>query len=193
MLLYTRHNHMAELLKTPLAEVRWCKLVGDARPNKFDPSKPPGWSVEIVLDNDNKTHMAWVEAMEAKYEELHGELKKNANWLPISPDKDEPRKRTVAKFKVPQFTRKDGSVSEGPTLFDAKRNPWPHDQLIGNGSKMIIAFDIYAWKGPTGGGMTFQPRMAQVVDLIPYEAKEQPTATNTFDEVPGGYEAEPPF
>lgn len=185
---------MAELLKTPLAEVRWCKLVGPARENKFDPSKPPAWTVEIVLDNDNKTHMAWVEEMEGKYEELHGpDLKKNANWLPIGPDKEEPRKRTVVKFKVPQFTRKDGTTSEGPTLFDSKRNPWPDNQMIGNGSKLIIAFDIYAWKSPSGGGMTFQPRMAQVVDLIPYEAKEQATSTNVFEEVAGGYEVEPLF
>jgi hypothetical protein len=181
---------MAELLKTPLAEVRWCKLVGPARDNKFDPSKPSFWSTDLVLENDNKTHREWVEAMEAKYEELHGDTRKSNNWLPIVPDKDEPQSKSIAKFKLNEFTRKDGTTSEGPTLFDSKRNPWPDTQLIGNGSKLIIAFEIWAWKSPSGGGLSFQPRMAQVVDLIPFQNR---SVNDMFEEVKGGYELEPPF
>lgn len=182
---------MGQLLKTPLAEVRWCKLLGDARANKFDPSKRPEWSVEMVLDNDNKTHMQWVEEMEGQYDTIHGQARKHQHWLPIKPDKEEPRKKTVVRFKVPQFVFKDGRVSEGPTLFDSNKNPWPADKEIGNGSKLIIAFDIYGWSGNTGAGMTFQPRMAQVVDYLPYEGGKK-TGVEAFDVVPGGYVEENP-
>lgn len=180
---------MSALLKTPLVEVRWCKLTGDARPNKFDPSKRPEWSVEIVLDNDNKGHMAWVEEMEGLYDKFHGDKRKHASWLPIKPDKEEPRKKTVARFKLPQFDRRDGGKSEGPTLFDSNKSPWPLGKEIGNGSKMIIGFDIYAWSGSTGAGLTFQPRAAQVVELVEYTAKNA-NPDEAFEVVNGGYVAE---
>ena len=59
-----------ELYVTPLAEVRWCKLVGNARPNTFDPSKPNQWTAELVLDNANKTHSAWLVEMEDQHAPL---------------------------------------------------------------------------------------------------------------------------
>ena len=53
---------------------------------------------------------------------------------------------------------------------------------IGNGSKVIVAFDIYDWDGENGCGMTFQPRAVQVVEFVPYEQVD-PTAG--FDELDG--------
>ena len=81
---------MAQLLFTPLAECRWCKLLGEARENKFDPKKLPNWSVELLLENKNPDHIAWIEAMEGKFTELHGEAKKSNNWIPVKPDKERP-------------------------------------------------------------------------------------------------------
>ena len=178
---------MPKLLVTPLAECRWFKLLGEARENKFDPSKPPTWSVELVLDNDNKTHMAWIEEMESKYKEFHGETKKSNNWFPAKPDPEAPRSRTVVSFKLPMWTRKDGTVSEGPCVFDAARNPWDQKRLVGNGSKVIIGFDIYAWPSRgTGAGLTFQPKQAQVVDLVEYVSEEKKSEC-VFESVPGGF------
>jgi hypothetical protein len=142
-----------ELMRTPVVEVQWCKLLGEARPNKFEPSKPPTWEIEIILDNDNPEHMAWCEEIEGKFEELLPGERKSANWLPIKPDKEQPRKRQSCRMKLKQFTFKDGSL-------------WPEKQLIGNGSKMRIGFEIYAWKGPSGAGLSLQPRAAQVVEWI---------------------------
>ncbi|MCS5692929.1 hypothetical protein NZK33_13185 [Cyanobium sp. FGCU-6] len=53
---------------------------------------------------------------------------------------------------------------------------------IGNGSKVIVAFDIYDWDGENGCGMTFQPRAVQVVEFVPYE---QVDPTDGFDELDG--------
>lgn len=177
---------MPQLLFTPLAECRWCKLLGEARENKFEPTKRPQWSVELVLKNNDPDHIAWIEAMENKFPEVHGDAKKSTNWIPVRPDKEKPRELSVARFALTEFERKDGSKSEGPVVFDSNNNPWNPKKLIGNGSKIVIAFDIYAWKVKTGAGMTFQPRQVQVVEYLAYEADKTP-AVSAFTPVPGGF------
>ena len=155
-------------MRTPVVEVQWCKLLGEPRINKFEPKKPPTWSIEIVLDNSNTEHMAWVEEIENKFDELLPGKKKSAHWCPVKPSKDEPRKKMTCRFKLPQFTFKDGNTSEGPTVFDKDGNLWNQKELIGNGSKMRIGYDIYAWgaDSTTGAGLTLQPRAAQVVEWL---------------------------
>jgi hypothetical protein len=175
-----------DIFKTPLATVRWCKLTGAARPNTFDPSKPDSWSTDLILDNQDKAHMAWLTEMEDQYKAIHGDARMAATAFPWSEGKKEEDKgKTIVKFKLPQFERRDGTKSEGPTLFDAAKNPWDQTKLIGNGSKLIIAFDIYGWKSPSGCGMSFQPKFAQVVEYIEYVDKANPD--ELFGVVPGGF------
>ena len=157
-----------ELKRTPLVEVRWCGLEKEPKKNKFEPSKPATWEVEILLENDNKEHMAWCEEVEALFDELHQGKKKSANWLPIKPDKDEPRKRQVCRMKLKQWIR-DGVSSEGPTVFNDKGLIWDSNTAIGNGSKLVIGYDVFAWKGPSGAGLSLQPRAAQVKEHMAFE------------------------
>lgn len=168
-----------ELRRTPLVEVRWCGLEKEPRKNKFEPSKPATWEVEIVLENSSKEHMAWCEEVEALFEELHPGKRKGANWLPIKPDKDEPRKRQVCRMKLKQWI-KNGVSSEGPTVFDAKGLLWDPAQAIGNGSKMIIGYEVYAWEGVSGAGLSLQPRAAQVVEHIAFEGRAGGTTASDF-------------
>ena len=50
-------------------------------------------------------------------------------------------KSTLWTFKLKRFTRKrDGGFTSGPLVVDSHNNLWNHDFLIGNGSKMIIAY-----------------------------------------------------
>ena len=186
-----------ELMRTPEVEVRWCKLLGEARPNKFEPTKPPTWEIEVLLENDNPDHMAFCEMIEAKFDELHPGEKKSAHWLPIKPDKDEPRKRQSCRLKLKEFTFKDGNKSEGPTIFDEYGKPWPQQQQIGNGSTMRIGFTIYAWKGPSGAGLSLEPRAGQVIKWIAAPDTTQPTSAADFGfetkPAPTGNEAPLPF
>ena len=168
-----------DLMRTPVVEVRWCKLLGEARANKFDPGKLPTWEIEILLDNNNPEHMAWVEEIESKYEELHGDAAKSAHWCPIKPDKEQPRKRMSCRMKLKQFTFKDGNKSEGPTVFNKEGGLWPETQLIGNGSKMRIGFEVWPWKSPSGAGMALQPKAAQVIEWI--AAPESVSRTTASD------------
>ena len=181
-----------ELMRTPVVEVQWCKLLGEPRINKFEPKKPPTWSIDIVLDNSNPEHMAWVEEIENKFDELLPGKKKSAHWCPVKPHKDEPRKKMTCKFKLPQFTFKDGNTSEGPTVFDKEGMRWDEKKLIGNGSKMLIGYDIYAWgaESKTGAGLTLQCRAAQVKEWLAAPDNLRVTATDFgFDSTKAADEA----
>ena len=178
-----------ELIKTPLAEVRWAKLLAPQK--QYDESKPLAWSCELLLPNDSKDTQRFLLEMEDKFTEVHGtSAKKSVHAFPWGPDKEKPKELTVCRFKLPQFTRRDGSASEGPVIYDSRKNPWDGKE-IGNGSKVIIAFDIYGWSGAAGAGMTFQPRAVMVVDLVEYERGKP---DEIFETVEGGYvNSEVPF
>ena len=186
------HFMATELLRTPVLEVRWCQLLGDARDNKFDPTKPPTWQIKAVAPSSNAEAVSCVEALEGKFEELHPGEKKHTHWLPIKPDKEDPTIQLIT-FKLSQFTYKDGNKSEGPVVYDAQGNHWPADKQIGNGSKMRIGFDIYAWKAPTGCGLTFQPRAAQVVEWLAAPITKPTSAADFGFEVAPATESKIPF
>lgn len=141
----------------------------------------------MLLDGRDKNVIAWTEMMEQKFYELHGTTaKKNTYWFNCQPDKDDSAK-LVVKFKLPEFKRDDGTSSAGPTVMDSKRNPWPVSTEIGNGSKAIIAFSIYAWNNKAGAGMTLQPMKMQVVDLVEYTGGALPKDEEVFEEISDGY------
>mgnify|MGYP000935652853 CR=1 FL=1 len=123
----------SELLRTPILEVRWCQLLGDARDNKFDPTKAPTWQIEALAPSNSPEAVSCVELLEGKFEELHPGEKKHTHWLPIKADKENPKTRQSCRFKLPEFTYKDGNKSEGPVVYDAQGNHWPTEKLIGNG------------------------------------------------------------
>ena len=169
------------LPKTPLVEVRWCGLEKEPKRNKFEPDKPRTWEIEILLENDNKEHMAWCEEIEALFDELHQGKKKAANWLPIRPDKEQPRKRQQCRMKLKEWIDKNTQQpSEGPTVFDSKGHKWDSRIAIGNGSKMIVGYDVFAWDGLSGAGLSLQPRAAQVVEHMAYEGNSIGTTASDF-------------
>lgn len=175
-----------ELIKTPLGEVRWCKLLGEAREN-YDKNGFE-WTAEMLLDGQDKNVIEFTMMMEQKFHELHGtQAKKNTYWFNCLPDKEDSSK-LVLKFKLPCFVQKDGSKSEGPIVMDSRRAPWPTNTEIGNGSKVIIAFSIYPWSNKAGAGMTLQPIKMQVVDLVEYSGGSSfPKDEEVFEVIPTGY------
>ena len=81
---------MSELFSTPIAEVRWCKMLGEAEENKFEPTKDPTWSCKLILDPKDTEHMAWMQAAEQHFVEEHGDnAKRHTYWLSIGVDKDD--------------------------------------------------------------------------------------------------------
>jgi hypothetical protein len=91
------------------------------------------------------------------------------------------RDHRSSRVKVPQFQRRHGSLSEGPRIVDQKKQHLD-GAAIGNGSNLVVIFNIYGWDGEKGCGMTFQPRVVQVFEFVPYE---QDDPADGFDELDG--------
>lgn len=182
-------------MKTPIGEVRWFKLNGEPRTNKFDPSKAREWSTELILDNTNHDHAAFLVQLEDQYLVLHGATKKHAHAFPWKPFQDKDKDgnivtdstRTVLRFKTTERMYSNGGVSEGPKIMDSAKAPWNPSKDLANGSKAIIAFEIYAWKAPTGNGLSLQPSAVMVVEYIPFNRTD---VTDLFDPVPTGFVAD---
>ncbi|MEI6032434.1 MAG: hypothetical protein WCQ20_14920 [Synechococcaceae cyanobacterium ELA739] len=164
---------------TPAAPVRWCHLIS-AR-TQLDESKPKAWTCELVLDNNDAKHKAFLAKLDQIFTDTHGTKKKRSDkGQPWKPDKDDPTK-TVVKFKALEFVREDGSKATGPQIIDAKRQAWDGSQ-IGNNSQLIIKFSTYGWERPEGTGLSLQPKAAQVLTFV---AREQDDATDGFEEQDG--------
>lgn len=164
---------------TPAAPVRWCHLI-QAR-TQLDESKPKAWTCELLLDNNDAKHKAFLAKLDQIFTDTHGTKKKRSDkGQPWKPDKDDPTK-TVVKFKALEFVREDGSKATGPQIIDAKRQAWDGSQ-IGNNSQLIIKFSTYGWERPEGTGLSLQPKAAQVLTFVP---REQEDATDGFEEQDG--------
>ena len=144
------------------------------------------YSVELILDDSNPAHKAFLEKLETEFSAEHGAKKKRSpdgkRWAPI---KGQPGK-TKVQFKTRRFENKDGTFSKPPTLVDAKKRPW-NGAEIGNDSEMIISFTIRGWDGEEGCGVTLLPKACQVVSFVPYVDTTGEDAAEGFDEVEGGY------
>ena len=171
--------------QAPLGTVRWCHLVTARK--QYDETKPLAFSTELLLSSAEPATKKFIKDMEAYFIEQHGAKAKRSQYaFPWGADKEQGDALTVVKFKRQQFTDKNtGDPQPGPRIIDSQCNPWD-GSIIGNGSKLLIKFDVYAWEGAAGCGLSFQPLAAQVVDFVPYERAD---AAESFAPVAGGYVA----
>ena len=101
-----------DIFRTPLAAVRWAHLITPR--HQLDKSKPKAWTADLLLPNGDEKAQSFLLAMEDQFIALHGSRKRRAEkGFPWKPDKEKPSEITVVRFKVPQFERRDGSLSEG--------------------------------------------------------------------------------
>lgn len=168
----------SETFYSPKAPVRWAHLINaDEYEGKYS------YSCELVLDNNNSAHKAFLAKLETEFVAQHGAKKsRSAKGEPWRPDKDDATK-TVVRFKANRFSNDDGTYTKGPRMVDAKKQPWD-GQEIGNGSEIIIGFTVYPWNRSEGCGITLQPKAVQVVTLIPREDPGEKVADG-FDEQDG--------
>jgi len=189
----------SETFYSPKAPVRWAHLINaDEYEGKWS------YSCELVLDNANPAHKAFLQRLESEFVALHGAKKpRSSKGTPWKPDKDDASK-TVVRFKANRFENPDGTFSKGPRIVDAKKAPWDGRE-IGNGSVLIIGFTCYPWSRSEGCGISLQPKACQVVEFIPREDLGEQVADG-FEEQEGfsvaaadgyvdefGDDEEPPF
>jgi hypothetical protein len=181
-----------EIIVSPRGEAVWAKVLGE--PVAYE-DNPKAWSVSLLLDPSDPETIAFVERIESVFEEFHGPKSKVAsNGWPFGDEtmKDEkgrpvPTGKVKFNFKRKQETAR-GGVKDGPLVVDSKKNLWPTDMLIGNGSSIKVAFSPWKWEGPSGKGMSLELESVQVLDLEPY-AKDG--GTDLFA-VEDGYVVETP-
>ena len=175
---------------TPVGEFRYFRLLGEPRRNDMDTEKPDYWSTDFVLSAADPSADEFIQMLTEQLEALHGTKKKrHKHAFPWKTAEDEPV--YIFKFKLNQYERRDGTLSSGPRVVDAKKHAWPEDKWVGNGSKGRILFTIYDWDNATSGcGITLQPSAAQILNLVPYNP---PNPADAFEEVEDGFDVTEDF
>jgi hypothetical protein len=174
-----------ELHVSPRGEALWAKVLGE--PVGFE-DNPRAWSVSLVLDPSDPETITFTEKLEAMFQEFHGPKAKVSRYgWPFGDQttKDDkgrevPTGKVEFRFKKKEFTAK-GVAKQPPVIVDAKKNLWPADQLIGNGSKIKVAFSVYPWEMAGAKGMSLELEQLQVLELVSYEASN----TDPFEEEEG--------
>ena len=166
----------SETFYSPKAPVRYAHLItAELYKDKWN------YSVELILDDNNPAHKAFLAKLEAEFVSIHGakrERNKNGEpWSSLGEGK------TRVRFKTRRFENSNGTFSKGPMIVDAKKQLW-NGADIGNGSEMIISFTIRDWNDD-GAGISLLPKACQVVSFVPREDTTGEEAADGFEEQEG--------
>jgi hypothetical protein len=172
---------------TPVMTFKWA-VVFDPR-DALEEGKSREWSITGLMDASDPTTLDFVAHLETEFQTANGAgARVDKNGWPFSEEVDKETGKTTGmiqfKFKRKETSNK-GNLLPPPVIVDAKRQPWPADTLIGNGSTGKVAFDPYGWDSPTARGakgMSLWLNMVQVISLVPYE---RATPEDTFEEEEG--------
>jgi len=87
------------------------------------------------------------------------------------------------KLKASGISKKTNMpFHQRPMLFDAKKNPFPVDKLIGAGSKLKVVFALVGYNSPLiGVGITGRIKAVQVLELV------EPASYNSLLKEEDGY------
>jgi hypothetical protein len=165
-----------ELIVSPRGEALWAKVLGE--PTAFE-DNPKAWSVSLVLDPSDPETIAFTERLEKCFEEFHGpKAKISRNGWPFGEQttKDDkgrqvPTGKIEFRFKRKEMTAK-GKFKDAPVVVDSKKNLWPQEQLIGNGSKIKVAFTPWGWEMAGAKGMSLELEQVQVLELVEYAGRD---------------------
>jgi len=159
---------------SPEVTLEWAKVFGEPTNSKRYPKKQDYWEIDVVLDKNNEKHVQWADWVVAQYKEAHGSRTKATSWNPIKQDKKDDNLLRI-NMRLNQFPLQNGGMSGPPDVFAgegiegfAKGQPWPANVEIGNGSKGIVKFEIYAW-GQKDFGISLQVKAVQVTEYLAFE------------------------
>ncbi len=163
-----------ETLVTPVGDAFWAKVF-EAEPDRFDEDKPASWSIEWAGDQNDKATLALMQTIEGEFTRIHGEgAKPSKNAWPFKEQTDKDGNNTgllCFRFRKNERTKK-GNPLQPPAVYDSRKNPWPSDTLIGNGSKVKVAYSCWGWEDKFGKkGVSLSLEAVQVLDLVAYEQR----------------------
>lgn len=162
------------MLATPVGDAYWTKCF-EPEEDRFDEGKPRSWSISWCGDQSSKEVLSLVQTIEEEFARIHGDgAKPSKNAWPFREQIDKEGRATGLlefRFKKNETTKKGATLS-APAVYDSHKNPWPEGVLIGNGSKVKVAFRAWGWEdkfGKKGVSLSFEG--LQILDLVPYERK----------------------
>jgi hypothetical protein len=161
-----------QMLTTPVGDAYWAKCF-EPEEDRFDEGKPRCWSISWAKDQGDKETLALMQTIEEEFARIHGDgAKPSKNAWPFKEQTDKEGKPTGLmefRFKKNETTKK-GMVLQAPAVYDSHKNLWPAGELIGNGSKVKVAFSAWGWEDKFGKkGVSLSFEALQVLDLVAYE------------------------
>ena len=160
------------MLTTPVGDAYWAKCF-EPEEDRFDEGKPRCWSISWAKDQGDKETLALMQKVVEEFIRIHGDgAKPSKNAWPFKEQNDKEGKATGLmefRFKKNETTKK-GMVLQAPAVYDSHKNLWPAGELIGNGSKVKVAFSAWGWEDKFGKkGVSLSFEALQVLDLVAYE------------------------
>jgi hypothetical protein len=178
-----------ELLVTPIGVAEWAKVLKPA--DNFDKTARE-YSIDLVLDPNDMATLEFIGKIEGFYASEHGKAPVADRGWPYSEHRRQDGTLTGLlrfRFKRNEISAK-GNELPAPVVVDSKRNAWPADIEIGNGSKVRVGYTTWGWQSKGKAcGVSLSLESVQVVDLVPFERVDPASA---FGDVEGGYVAEGP-
>lgn len=196
----TKMTEKAKRELTPVGEAKWAHLHTPKAPFTDESGRPKGdpkYQIDVCFSKDDPAWATWASDVMAKLKELPVQVDKKTGeemkkQTPIKREldaDDNPTGRFYVTFKT--------SDKFKPGVFDRHGKVIPEDVLIGNGSKVRVAYlgNVYS---AFGGGVNFYLNAVQVLDLVEYQSQSaagygfdvdetpsaQPSSNDAFADVP---------
>lgn len=155
-------------LITPIGEAKWAHIHTPKTP--FDGKGNPKYQIDVVFEVTDESWKKWAKDLSDKVRALPEQIDKKTGETykkqqPIKREldaNDEPTGRYYATFKT--------SDKFKPGIFDKCGKPIPPEILIGNGSRVRVAYTENIYEA-FGGGINLYLNAVQVVELIEYQHK----------------------
>lgn len=187
---------MAKNIKVIQGTAMWAKVFEPD--TKFNPDGDYSINIQMPVADAADMSEQLDQIVQAKFNEAIKEDPRLKNTLTTQPvcqtvydrDTGDDTGNVEFKFKLKAKVRKrDGSTYEqAPAVLDSKKVPMGKDTLVGNGSKVKVAFEPIPYVMPSTkkAGVSLRLKAVQVIDLVEYGN----SATSVFDEE-DGYVAPP--
>lgn len=160
---------------TPVGFAKWAH-VHEPKANYFDKSKEPKYQIDVCFPGDDPEWKAWASGIKAAVEAVKG---KNIPIKREKGDDDKPTGRFFASFSTGE--------KYPPGVFDKYGKPLA--DMIGNGSKVRVAYVMNEYPG-FGGGINLYLNAVQVLDLVEYKPQNASAYGFTVEQDAGAPPAE---
>ena len=143
----------------------------------LDTKYNPCWRISVIMDETEAKKMVELG--------LKSKIKRTD---PIT----NPEEAELGPYKI-KFQRYEdkrgknkGKKNTAPEYINSDNEPL--EDMLGNGSDVIVKFDMYNWNNNFGSGVGVDLQGVKVINMIPYVQEEKPTVSEEAPSLPTGQE-----